>query len=63
MHAENHEILCEICKITGRPHSDIAVEGLRDEWKHVAQVWDRFFFVVFCVVQLSLFFITFGIMD
>ena len=61
LQSDSNEILCELCKISGKPGSDAAGKGLADDWKHVGQVLDRFFFIIFMMIQLILIFITFGL--
>ena len=57
---ENDAILSELRKITERLDSHGVDEKLREEWRNVGQALDRFFFLVFIIIQLSLTLVTFG---
>ena len=57
---ENEAIVGELRKITDRLDSHDADDELRKEWRNVGHALDRFFFLVFIVIQLSLTLVTFG---
>ena len=54
---ESSGILNEVCKITDKMESHFAGENLREEWKIVGRVLDRFCFVIFMTIQMILFII------
>ena len=54
---ESSGILNEVCKITDKMESHFAGENLREEWKIVGRVLDRFCFVIFMTMQMILFII------
>ena len=55
---EGSGILNEVCKITDRLESHFIGEDLREEWKIVGRILDRFLFFIFVTVHLVLFIIT-----
>ena len=57
---ENDTILSELRKIRDKLDTHGADEKLREEWRNVGRVFDRFFFLVFITTQLSLTIVTFG---
>ena len=54
---ESSGILNEVCKLTDKMESHFAGENLREEWKIVGRVLDRFCFVIFMTMQMILFII------
>ena len=57
---ENDGILKEVCKITGEMANRSEDETLQEEWQIVARMMDRFFFILFVIIQVSLVIATFG---
>ena len=57
---ENDAIMSELRKITERLDSHGVDEKLREEWRNVGQALDRFFFLLFITIQLSLTLVTVG---
>ena len=62
LQAENNETLRELRKIADMLKSHVADNELQGEWKHVGQILDRFFFVIFIVIKLSLMFVCLGLL-
>ena len=58
---ENDGILKEVCKITDEMAIRAQEETTQEEWQIVARVMDRFFFLLFVILQVSLVIATFGV--
>ena len=57
---DNDGILKEMCKITNEMANRAEDETMQEEWQIVAWVMDRFFFILFVILQVSLVIATFG---
>ena len=57
---KNDGILKEVCKITDEMANRAEDESMQEEWQIVARMMDRFFFVLFVIIHVSLVIATFG---